>query len=127
MRLWDRAWPYVEFSIRARRTDDEIGRQMAEVDGYRHANLRSITDRLGAEGRLRAGTDPGWAADLAFALTTPVAYEELVPLRGWPVDRAMSAVVDAVAAAVIEPGSRSSSDQPADWRSVARPPIPPQV
>jgi hypothetical protein len=112
IRLWDRIWPLVSFSERARRTDAEIGRQMAEVDGYRRGDLRWITDRLEREGRIAGGHDAAWAADLAFAMTTPSMYDEL------------GAVMDAVAAAVIEPGSRSAIDEPADWSGVTRPPFP---
>jgi AcrR family transcriptional regulator len=121
IRLWHRAWPVVAFSERARRTDLEIGRHLAEVDGYRRANLRSITDRLALERRLGRGQGPDRAADLAFALTVPSVYDELVRARGWPVDEAAEAVVAAVVATVIDAGSRSAVDEPADWSAVLRP------
>lgn len=120
--LWDRAWPLVAFSERSRRTDAEIGRHMAEVDGYRHANLRSIADRLEVEARIRHGHRAEWATDLVFALTTPSIYDELVRARAWPLDVATAAIVESVVAAVIEPDSRSAVDGPADWSGVARPP-----
>jgi AcrR family transcriptional regulator len=124
IRLWDRIWPLVSFSERARRTDAEIGRQMAEVDGYRRGDLRWITDRLEREGRIAGGHDAVWAADLAFAMTTPTMYDELVRARAWPLEAALATVMDAVVAAVIEPGSRSAIDEPADWSGVTRPPFP---
>lgn len=120
--LWDRLWPLVAFSERARRSDAEIGRHMAEIDGYRRANLRSIADRLGHEGRIRHGHDAAWAADLAFAMTMPAVYDELVHSRSWRLDAATATIVSAVIAAVVEPGSRSALDQPADWSDVLRPP-----
>lgn len=121
IRLWHRAWPFVAFSERARRMDQEIGRHMAEVDGYRLANLRSITDRLALEGRIGRGQRPDRAADVAFALTVPSVYDELVQVRAWPVDEATMAIVEAVAAAVIEAGASSQLIGPADWSGVLRP------
>jgi AcrR family transcriptional regulator len=121
IRLWDRLWPLVAFSERARRTDAEIGRHMAEIDGYRRSNLRSITDRLELEGRVRGGRDASWAADLAFAMTMPSILDELSHARAWPLGDAASTIVEAVVVAVIEPGSRASIAEPADWSEVLRP------
>lgn len=121
IRLWDRAWALVEFTERARRADREIGRVLREVDGYRRSNLRSITDRLGWEQRLRAPLDPEGAADLAFALSVPAAYEELVRIRGWAVDRAAASLVGAAVAAVIDADTRPVTDPPADWSTVLEP------
>jgi TetR/AcrR family transcriptional regulator of autoinduction and epiphytic fitness len=120
-RIWDGAWTFVEFSERARRTDPEIRRHLQEVDGYRLANLRSITDRLVVEGRLRSGLDAAAAADLAFAMSLPAAYEQLVPIRGWTIDRATSAVTDAVVAAIIDPQRPPVVVPPADWSMALRP------
>lgn len=122
IRLWDRLWPLVAFTERARRSDVEIGRHMAEVDGYRRDNLCSITRRLEAEGRLRDGRSFDRAADLTFALTTPSVYDELVRARSWPLDMAVAAVVESAAMAVIELGSRSQLAEPADWSDVLLPP-----
>ena len=122
VRLWDRLWPLVAFSERARRTDAEIGRHMAEVDGYRRDNLRTIAERLGAERRIRSGNATDWAADLAFALSTPSVYDELVHARSWPLEAAAAAVVDGVTEAIIEPGSTSILTEPADWTNALRPP-----
>lgn len=121
IRLWDRAWALVEFTERARRADREIGRVLREVDGYRRSNLRSITDRLGWEQRLRAPLDPEGAADLAFALSVPAAYEELVRIRGWAVDRAAASLVGAAVAAVVDADTRPVTDPPADWSAVLEP------
>jgi AcrR family transcriptional regulator len=122
VRLWDRLWPLVAFSERARRTDAEIGRHMAEIDGYRRSNLRSITDRLERENRIKQGRDAAWAADLAFAMTTPSIFDELVRARAWPLGDAAATIVEAVAVAIIEPDSRPAIAEPADWSGVLRPP-----
>jgi AcrR family transcriptional regulator len=121
LRIWNGAWPFVEFSERARRTDPEIGRHLREVDGYRLANLRSITDRLAAERRLRPGIDAAAAADLAFAMSLPATYEQLVQVRGWTLDRAMAAVTDAVVAAIVDPDRPAMLEPPADWSAALRP------
>ncbi len=119
--LWDRAWPIVEFSERVRRSDPEIGTYLREVDGYRRTHLRSITDRIAAEGRLASGHDASSAADLAFALSTPPVFDELVHTRGWPLDRATAAIVDTIAGGVINPTKPAVVDPPADWSSVLQP------
>lgn len=120
-RLWDRAWPLVAFTERARRTDDEIERYGREIDGYRLSNLRSITNQLAREGRLRPGIDAEQAADLAFAQSMPSVFQQLVLVRGWPVERATSVIIDAAAISIIDP-SVAIAGPPADWSSVLRPP-----
>jgi len=122
IRLWDRAWPFVAFSERARRTDEEIGRHLAEVDGYRLLNLRAITDRLADEQRLQLGLGAARAADLAFALTVPSVYDELVHARAWPVDDAAATVAATVACSIIDVASPSVIGDAADWSGVLRPP-----
>ena len=120
--LWDGAWSFVEFSERARRTDPEVGRVLREVDGYRLANLRSIIDQLALEQRLRNGLEAEEAAALAFALSTPSVYDELVRVRAWPLERATIAVATAITAGVIDPATPVSGDRlPADWSGVLRP------
>jgi AcrR family transcriptional regulator len=119
-RLWAGAWPLVGFSERVRRTDPEIERYMREVDGYRLANLRSITDQLGLEGRLRAGIGPDAAADLTFAMSMPSVYQQLVLAREWPLERALVTVSEAVVLSIVDPAA-AAPDEPADWSSVLRP------
>jgi len=119
--IWDGAWPFVEFSERARRTDPEILRYLREVDGYRLGNLRSITEQLALEGRLLASLDAAAAADLAFAFSTPSTYDQLVRVRRWPLDRATKAVIESVVAGLIDPRVPPSDGPPADWSSVHRP------
>lgn len=120
-RIWDGAWTFVEFSERVRRTDLEIRRHLQEVDGYRLANLRTITDRLAFEARLRAGIDAAAAADLAFAMSLPASYEQLVRIRAWVSERAMTTVTDAVVAALIDPERAPVLEPRADWTAALRP------
>ena len=119
-RLWAGAWPIVHFSERARRADPEIEQYLRQVDGYRLMNLRSITDQLALEGRLRAGLDAETAADLAFTMSMPTVHEQLVVVRGMPAEEAAALMTAAVAASVIDAGSASAST-PADWSGVLRP------
>lgn len=120
-RLWDRAWTLVAFAERARRVDGEIERYVREVDGYRLANLRSITDQLALEGRLRRGIDAEQAADLAFVASMPSVYQQLVLVRGWPVERAAIVIADVAVVSITNPAV-AFSGPPADWSSALRPP-----
>jgi len=115
IRLWDGIWPFVEWFLRSARDDPETAAALRRADTGRQLHLWHITKRLGNEGRLRRGSSPERAADVAFALTTPTSYEELVRIRGWQLDAAAEALGDAVAAALIEPGTRPLLDPPPDW------------
>ena len=121
LRLWHGAWPFVGFTEQLRRTDEEIGRYLHEVDGYRRSNLVSITERLSLERRLRPGLDAGTAAALVFALSLPSIYEELVVIGGWRLDDAVRLAVDAAVNAILDPTSAPVTDPPADWSSALRP------
>jgi AcrR family transcriptional regulator len=122
LRLWDRAWTIVQFAERARRADLEIQTHLREVDGYRRSNLVSIAERLAVEGRLQSGLDASRAADLAFALSLPAVYEELVRVRTWPLARAVSTVTESVVTALLDPATVPLLEPAADWSSVLRPP-----
>jgi AcrR family transcriptional regulator len=115
VRLWDGIWPFVEWFLRSARDDPETAEALRRADTGRHLHLWQITKRLDQEGRLRRGNSPERAADMAFAMTTPTSYEELVRTRGWQVDAAVDALGDAVASALIEPGTRPGLDPPPDW------------
>jgi AcrR family transcriptional regulator len=121
IRIWHGAWAIVEFAERSRRVDSEIQVHLREVDGYRRSNLVSITQRLAVEGRLRAGHDAATAADLAFALSLPSVYEELVLVRGWSLERTVSTVTESVVTAVIDPATVPVLEPAADWSSVLQP------
>jgi AcrR family transcriptional regulator len=116
--LWDGAWPFVEFTLRARRTDAVVGREMDALDTLRHAHLWAICRRLQFEGRIRERHSPTWAADQVFALSTPYMYEDLVVRRGWRLKAATDAITRAVLAGVIEPGTSPLKIPSPDWRAL---------
>lgn len=115
MGLWSSAWPFVEFILRAQRTDPVVSREMAFIDRLRHAHYWAITSRLDEEGRLPEGLDAVGAADRAFALTIPTVYEELGVRRGASVDAAIETVTTAVIAVITRSGSVAKVDPPPDW------------
>jgi AcrR family transcriptional regulator len=114
-RLWDRGWPLVAFTLRARRIDPELGAQLAEVDTMRRTHLWVICRRLDAEARLKTPGAAEPAADIAFALSTPTVFEELVHVRGWPADHAAATIADIVIEAIVDPATPSVTDPPPDW------------
>ncbi len=109
-KLWDRGWPLVAFTLRTRRIDKDLGAQLAEVDTMRRTHLWVICRRLDAEGRLRTPGAGAPAADLAFALSTPTVFEELVHVRGWPADQAADTIAGIVVAAIVDPATPSVTD-----------------
>lgn len=117
-RLWDRGWPLVAFTLRARRLDREIGAQLAEVDAMRRSHLWMICRRLDSEGRLRipGATEP--ATDLAFALSTPTVFEELVQVRGWPSERAADTIGDIIVDTIVDPATDPVTEPPPDWSAL---------
>jgi AcrR family transcriptional regulator len=114
-RLWDRGWPLVAFTLRARRIDKDLEAQLAEVDSLRRTHLWVICRRLDAEGRLRTrgATEP--AADVAFALSAPTVFEDLVRVRGWPADHAAARIAEVVIEALVNPLTPAVTDPPPDW------------
>ena len=114
-RLWDRGWALVAFTLRARRLDREIGAQMAEVDTMRRAHLWVICRRLDAERRLRTPGAAEPAADIAFALTTPTVYEDLVRARGWSANHAGATVADIVVDAIVDSTTIPVTEPAPDW------------
>jgi AcrR family transcriptional regulator len=117
-RLWDRGWPLVSFTLRARRTDRDLGAQLAEVDAMRRLHLWVICRRLDAEGRLRNPGGAELAADIAFALTTPTVYEELVQLRGWQVGRAAESIGAIIVREIVNDSIAPVTDPPPDWAAL---------
>ncbi len=113
--FWDRIWPYVEFLLRTRRVDPVVGAEMGFVDRLRRAHFWAIARRLEDEGRLRAGRAADWAADQAFALTTPTVFEEIVPRGGGTVETAIETATIAVLGVILEPGMASRLEAPPDW------------
>jgi hypothetical protein len=116
--LWDRGWPFIEFMLRARRTDAVVGREMAYIDRLRRAHYWAITQRLADEGRIRDGRSAEWAAEQAFALTTPTVYEEIGPRGGGSGSQAIETCTLAVLGVILEPGSTPVTDPAPDWRAL---------
>ena len=114
-KLWDRGWPLVAFTLRARRIDPDLGAQLAEVDTMRRTHIWVICRRLDAEGRLRTPGAAEPAADVAFALSTPTVFVELVHVRGWPPDHASNTIADIVVEAIVNPASPVVTEPPPDW------------
>lgn len=113
--LWHRAWPFVEFTVRARRSDPVVRDQLRFIDSMRHAHLRSIVDRIAEEGRLPGDRTAAEATDLAFALTTPTVYEDLVAVRGWSAEAATATVADLVVVATVRGDVPPVVEPPAVW------------
>jgi AcrR family transcriptional regulator len=115
MSLWSDAWPYLEFMIRARRTDPVVSTEMDFVDRLRHAHYWCIARRIEEEGRIRDGRGAEWAADLAFALTIPTVFEELAVRRSMPSARVIEAIEVAILGSILEPRSVAVTNPPPDW------------
>ena len=119
--VWHGAWPYIEFMLRSRRIDPVVRQEVAVLDKSRHTHLWAISRRLQDEGRIRGRHSASWAADQAFAMTTPGVYEELVVRRGWTLTAATSSIVRAVSAAVIKPGTTAVRSPAPDWQALQMP------
>jgi AcrR family transcriptional regulator len=94
--FWADAWPLIEFCLRVRRTDRELGARIDGFDASRLQDMRVICVRLAEEGRLREGLTAEDAARLAFALTSPYIHEALVIQAGTPAEVARRQVADLV-------------------------------
>jgi len=118
--FWDQAWPYLAFLLRARRVDPVVAREMAYIDGLRHAHFWAITKRLEEEGRLRPGLTADSSADRAFALTIPTVYEELVVVRGAPASEAIAVAVEGVLSVILAPEPPPAAIGVPDWDVLER-------
>lgn len=116
--LWDRGWPLVAFTLRARRIDRELEAQLLEVDAMRRTHLWVICRRLDTEGRLRTPGAIEAAADIAFALSAPSVYEELVRVRGWDTEHAAETIAGIIVEAIIDTGREPVTDPPPDWSAM---------
>ncbi|HKB28213.1 MAG TPA: TetR/AcrR family transcriptional regulator [Candidatus Limnocylindrales bacterium] len=115
MTFWDRAWPYLEFMLRARRVDPVVAQQMGFIDRLRRAHYEAIVRQLDAEGRLAAGQSVDWATSQAFGFSTPTVYEELVVRGSGSVEAASESVTRATLAAILEPGKPVVRDHAPEW------------
>lgn len=113
--MWHGAWPFVEFTVRARRSDAVVGTAMDNLDGLRFAHFRAIVQRLEDEGRLRAGSSIHWATAQAVALSSPTVYEDLVVRGSGSLEGAVDAIARAVLGAIIDPDAGFRDLPPPDW------------
>ena len=113
--LWDRAWPFLGFVLRAGRTDPVVGRESGVLDTLRHAHLWAICRRLEDEGRIRGGHSADWAADQVFALSAATVYEQYVVRRAWSLAATTDSITLAATSVVLEPASRAVVSPPPDW------------
>jgi AcrR family transcriptional regulator len=113
--LWDQAWPLVAFTLRARRADRELASHMADVDGYRRSDLSVICRRIDEEKRLRTPGASEAAADVAFALSTPTTFEDLVKVRGWSADRVAETLADIIVLSIVDPATKPVVDPAPSW------------
>lgn len=122
--FWQQAWIFIDFGLRVRRTDPELGARFDRLDRSRLGHLVVICRRLRDERRLRKGATPERAARLAFALTTPYVFEALALQGGVPAPTAVRMIANAALDAVISPGSVPIRSDAIDWpRLGLRPPV----
>ena len=122
--FWQHAWVFVEFGLRVRRTDPELGERFDRLDASRMGHLVVICRRLRDEHRLRQGVSPERAGRLAFALTTPYVYEALVVQGEVAAQAARRMVVEAAGWAVLRPGSEALQAEAIDWVGLGlKPPV----
>jgi AcrR family transcriptional regulator len=113
--LWHGAWPFVEFTVRARRTDPVVAEAMDKLDDLRFAHFEAIVQRLDDEGRIRAGLSVQAATGEAFALSTATVYEALAARRPGSQEEVIEAVTRAVLGAILEPGAAPRDIASPDW------------
>ena len=124
LHFWHQAWSFIEFGLRVRRTDPEIGARIDRLDRSRLGHLVVICRRLDQERRLKPGLGPAKAARLVFALTTPYVHEALAVQGRLPVAAGRSLIVDAAVDAILQPGTQAVTESSIDWvRLGLKPPV----
>lgn len=63
--------------------DPELSSRLTEIEAGRLQRLAPLGPQLEKSGRLRPGVSGQDAVDLAWSLTSPATYEQLVLGRGW--------------------------------------------
>src|SRR5947209_7261709 len=79
---------------------DAANRQLLER-GYHGVGM--VFASLASDGRLRRGSTPEEAAEIAWALASPHQYEYLVIERGWTVERYRRHLEEAITSNLIAP------------------------
>lgn len=121
--FWHGYREFLEFSLRARRSDPELEAHFRRLDDSRLHDLVVICRRLREERRLPRGLSPERAARLLFAQSSPYVYEELVMKGGMPVNQATRLVRQAALNSVLRAGSRPLKSSEIDWARLGlRPP-----
>jgi AcrR family transcriptional regulator len=80
-------WPIARAFDAVRRGDAAAEKSWHDRLEHRLEGARRVIARLRAEGGLRAGLEPGAAADLLWSLTSLRVWEDLVLVRGWSEER----------------------------------------
>lgn len=81
-----RTAPYVPLVQQAAGSDAEIAQSLAAQDLGRRHGMLELVGILAADDQLREGLSNDEAADVAWVLTDPAAYNRLVEQRGWTRD-----------------------------------------
>jgi AcrR family transcriptional regulator len=122
--FWRHAWTFIQFGLRVRRADAELGARFDRIDKSRLGHLVVICKRLRDERRLKPGLTPAKAAQLAFALTTPYVYESLVVYGGMPARTARQLIVTVAVESLLRPGSVPIRSKNIDWPKLGlKPPV----
>jgi len=94
-------YPYSRL-VYAARLDDPVAADMWNARmTSRRAGMGIVFARLASDGRLRRGTGPEEAAEIAWALTSPHQYEFLVIERGWSVERYRAHLEETISARLL--------------------------
>jgi AcrR family transcriptional regulator len=80
-------WPIARAFEAVRRADAVAEQGWRDRAEHQLEGARQAIARLRAEGVLRAGLEPGAAADLLWSLTSLRVWEDLVIVRGWSEER----------------------------------------
>lgn len=78
-----RSGPLIEVIRTAASADEDIRSLWDEIEAKLLIVARAVVDQLDAAGWLRAGQDPGSAADVTWFLYHPSTWQLLVVQRGW--------------------------------------------
>ena len=82
----------------------------AFADGMRRheTGIRAMTQRLGAQGALRAGTTPERAAAAFAMMTSPPSWQQLTQRAGWTFDDSEAWLTESLTQLLLEPAPDGS-------------------
>src|SRR5215211_3565821 len=104
--LWERAGPLVLRLLSQAAAGDADLRAFADtVERQRAAGTAMVAAHVAERFGLRPGLTMQEAGDVLWALTAPEVLERLVVRRGWRLDRAEAWLAEAMADALLGPGS----------------------